>query len=474
MRLRNVLAAALFACSPAYAASTIDPTKPAAGSPYVSSILRENFAAAATDINNILSSFYGLYAPSNPSLFQHWIDTSTTPFTDKIWDGAQWIAGAKIDTTAHQWIQPAVSLTAGVSGVLPAVNGGLGTASLTGYVYCNGASPCTAATTVPLVTMNEPNLPTLTFTSSVPQEIGPPSAGGGLNLIPFGYTSSYLNIVRAPVTGTHAYGGGETTMAIVNNTPGSGIFGVADADYALILNNTKTDYSTSLRDGEFDTLLVSVRQGRKGDAGGFIGNIRKTRTGVAEVVAGDAGDTGGVSAGEIEVGLENASGVMTNYMHILPAFYESPAGLSGGIGYGNYVEARLKPHFSAYGVDTLNETGAVGANVPCWNYITSAAAGRGSGWTGNKLYYSIRGDCYTGVQQPGDTVVGTPGIQVTTRSRNGTWALRPNADNADLMSVDQSGHLVLPSLLTTGTAVASLCIDASGNVFKKTTAGACL
>lgn len=37
-----------------------------------------------------------------------------------------------------------------------------------------------------------------------------------------------------------------------------------------------------------------------------------------------------------------------------------------------------------------------------------------------------------------------------------------------------NGHIVAPSLSTTGTATGSLCIDSSGNIFVKTTTGACL
>lgn len=43
----------------------------------------------------------------------------------------------------------ALPLTTGVSGLLPAANGGLGAASLTGYVFANGASAATASASIP-------------------------------------------------------------------------------------------------------------------------------------------------------------------------------------------------------------------------------------------------------------------------------------------------------------------------------------
>lgn len=85
------------------AGSTINPGIPAANSQFQSAPVRNNFAAAANDINNILTSFAGPLAPSNPAIFQSWMDTSApaSPLIEKRWDGTQWIPVWKVDTSAH-------------------------------------------------------------------------------------------------------------------------------------------------------------------------------------------------------------------------------------------------------------------------------------------------------------------------------------------------------------------------------------
>jgi hypothetical protein len=97
------LAALLLASASAWAGSTIDPTVPAENSPKLSAPLRNNFAAAYADINHILNEFSGSSAPSSPSVFQLWADTSTTPATIRQYDGASWVPLGTLDATNHLW-----------------------------------------------------------------------------------------------------------------------------------------------------------------------------------------------------------------------------------------------------------------------------------------------------------------------------------------------------------------------------------
>lgn len=79
---RTVLASALILWAlPALAGSTINPAQPSQNSSLSSTVLRNNFAAAYNDINNILSGFSGAASPGSPTVFQDWLDTSTTPAT---------------------------------------------------------------------------------------------------------------------------------------------------------------------------------------------------------------------------------------------------------------------------------------------------------------------------------------------------------------------------------------------------------
>lgn len=66
---------------PAWAGSTINPNTPAVNAPLNSAPVRGNFAAAYNDVNNLLAGFQGTIAPGSPTVFQDWLDTSTTPAT---------------------------------------------------------------------------------------------------------------------------------------------------------------------------------------------------------------------------------------------------------------------------------------------------------------------------------------------------------------------------------------------------------
>lgn len=93
------------------AGSTINPAIPASNSQFQSAPVRNNFAAAANDINNILTSFYAPLAPTNPAIFQRWMDTSSSPLIEKRWDGSQWVPVWKVDTVAHTFTLPSATIT---------------------------------------------------------------------------------------------------------------------------------------------------------------------------------------------------------------------------------------------------------------------------------------------------------------------------------------------------------------------------
>lgn len=105
--MRQLLKAAAFAAllsTPAFAASTINPNVPAPNSPMSSAPIRANFQAAYNDITNLQGAFAGTSAPNNPVRFQQWADTSTTPATLKVFDGAVWVTQAQLSSTAHTWL----------------------------------------------------------------------------------------------------------------------------------------------------------------------------------------------------------------------------------------------------------------------------------------------------------------------------------------------------------------------------------
>jgi hypothetical protein len=66
-------------CSEAFAASTVNPNVPATNGQLASGPVRNNFAAAYSDINNLLGNYAGTTPPINPINTQTWVNTSTSP-----------------------------------------------------------------------------------------------------------------------------------------------------------------------------------------------------------------------------------------------------------------------------------------------------------------------------------------------------------------------------------------------------------
>jgi hypothetical protein len=101
-RILASLAGLLLSASVAFAGgSTINPAVPAQGAPVQSAPIRNNFAAAATDINNILSMFAGSTQPPSPVTFSFWANPAVNPAPVQIYDGTQYVVMGYLDRTAH-------------------------------------------------------------------------------------------------------------------------------------------------------------------------------------------------------------------------------------------------------------------------------------------------------------------------------------------------------------------------------------
>lgn len=92
----------------AWADSTIVTTSPVQGVPYNAAPIRDNFGAAANDINALQRLNAGDTEPALPKLGNLWLDTSTTPYVLKIRSaaGSQWVPVASFNNAAAQWIPP--------------------------------------------------------------------------------------------------------------------------------------------------------------------------------------------------------------------------------------------------------------------------------------------------------------------------------------------------------------------------------
>ncbi len=116
--LKRILAWLLIAVSTsawATCGSTVNPAVPSANSLVASGPVRNNFAAAFTDINNLFSEQYGGSAPTSPCVGQVWLNAGTSPASLQQWDGAQWVTAYTLNTTAHTSAIPIGNLPFGTS-----------------------------------------------------------------------------------------------------------------------------------------------------------------------------------------------------------------------------------------------------------------------------------------------------------------------------------------------------------------------
>lgn len=100
-RIAALLWLGLASMMPALAQSTINPGVPATDADLHALPVRQQFLAAATDINHILGMFAGSSAPSTPVTFQLFANTSVSPYQLNIFDGTVQVPWGFLDPVAH-------------------------------------------------------------------------------------------------------------------------------------------------------------------------------------------------------------------------------------------------------------------------------------------------------------------------------------------------------------------------------------
>jgi hypothetical protein len=96
--------ALLWLCTSAWAGgSTVNPAVPAFGAAMSSAPIRNNFAAAYSDINNLMGQSNSVTAPTSPVLGQLWLNTSAAPYVLNEWDGAAWVQQGALNPSTHLW-----------------------------------------------------------------------------------------------------------------------------------------------------------------------------------------------------------------------------------------------------------------------------------------------------------------------------------------------------------------------------------
>lgn len=255
------------------------------------------------------------------------------------------------------------------------------------------------------------------------------------------------------------------TTAILRNTVGSGTFGPAAADYALVLSTVKDNWNTATgataTEGELDTLIITARQGKKGDVGAYIADVLKRRDNLTSMAFDESGG-GGIFEGNL--GLVDASGSTYQRMHALIGMAEAPGAVSGGLGYGGYMETRAGTWFSAYHASSLvgqaDETGQIVSNS--WKYYFTGAQSRDS----STLNYMV--------DNTGRTFSGFPSAQMSVGfdAIDNAWTFRDATNNAERVRIARdSGGLTLTGQYGSITMVDPVTGAAAGGSHRLTSGG---
>lgn len=130
MKKSVVVLCALLSSAVAWAAGpTVNPSIPAFGADFSSTPVRQNFAAAYSDLSGLFGQNNGATAPAAPVLGQLWLNTTTGPYALMEWDGASWVLLGTLDPIGHAWIS---SGAAAMTGVVGFANGGTNATSASG------------------------------------------------------------------------------------------------------------------------------------------------------------------------------------------------------------------------------------------------------------------------------------------------------------------------------------------------------
>lgn len=144
---------------------------------------------------------------------------------------------------------------------------------------------------------------------------------------PPGFGGTWLTTGVLSTTGTAGHGGSSRATANINRTTiGSGLNGPGSSDIALSLTMSKTNWLTSVVDGEIDPIYIVSRQGLNGDGSGILADVAKVR-----------GGTAGMVGYEAAVQWTDSSGNNIMQVHPISGYAPATGEISNNTGHGFYA-----------------------------------------------------------------------------------------------------------------------------------------
>ena len=299
-KLSGALALLCFCASVLAAGSTVNPAAPANGASLSSAPVRNNFAAAYSDLNNLFGQSNGSTAPSSPVLGQLWLNTGGAPYILNEYDGGSWVQLGTLNAGTHAWNVPASQVSGLGAGVVTALGSAVsGSGSLCLTSSCVMTAPNIGAATATTVNGNTitTSSGTLTLAAGKTHTVNNSITLAGTDSTTMTFPATSATIARTDAAQT--FSGVQTFTGNISNaaTPGTQI----SAGYFL-----QTGNATS---GQGGNVRFVNDAGTSAWLTGILGSAGATNFSIYDIVHGASRLTVNSSTGDVIIGTSTDDGI---------------------------------------------------------------------------------------------------------------------------------------------------------------------